>query len=760
MSQLGKLFLTVLVGALAISALLVLAAPSSERELARERVRSESLERLVAFQRYDLTRIQERGVRAALLGASPQMEAILVGRAPADDLEGAVREVERVTGGPTGSVLLIDVGGRIVASSGLELTATDVITTSAEVRAALSGAAQEGALHVNNELEVVFTAVTPVRNGHSIVIGAVVVAEPLDPSAVAQYRAESGADILIFSGGQVVASTLAEPALAEAQRMLVQVEANPGEYFGGAYHPGTALVAEVGSEVVAIQAVRFRDPFDTTFSDQLGALLAVSLSQEPAGLGSRLASVRSLPGTHIAAVAGGGLFVLILGWLLIDLGRRRPSTPSSPATPAAETSKTRSAERTGEEAAIARVAAQLAPPPPAVPPPRAVAPPPASQSSVALVPELSPAPAPPLPASRVLEKTSPVPLVNEPDSEPEEPRGLSLEEVLVSPSAAQEAVSKIDEQAAGTAAKAQPPASSPGEPRAERAKFGAGARVIRPKNRGLSTMETLLAEIDESPTTRDAVSPVRPPGDPGFGEGENPFRPAEVESTTRPQVTPPSHAVPRLFSPWEVVEEEEPSDPSVPVPASTSGRPAGDQITADEMAMIDDSGLYRSSMIPNALRGIAPEQPGWQDAGLVANGPVVNGTEEIAWGKLGESAEELPAPLDESMDGTPRGGFPNVAGPEGDEADESEAQYTAPLHGGLIEAVTAQKPDPYEQLFREFVSTRRKCGESVDKVTLASFTRKLEKTEAAVKSRYECQTVKFEIYVKNGRAAIRATPTH
>jgi hypothetical protein len=71
-------------------------------------------------------------------------------------------------------------------------------------------------------------------------------------------------------------------------------------------------------------------------------------------------------------------------------------------------------------------------------------------------------------------------------------------------------------------------------------------------------------------------------------------------------------------------------------------------------------------------------------------------------------------------------------------------------------------PDPDEPYFREvfdqFVALKKQCGEPTGGLTLAKFGEKLRKNRADLMSKTGCQEVKFTVYVKDGKAALKATP--
>ena len=61
-------------------------------------------------------------------------------------------------------------------------------------------------------------------------------------------------------------------------------------------------------------------------------------------------------------------------------------------------------------------------------------------------------------------------------------------------------------------------------------------------------------------------------------------------------------------------------------------------------------------------------------------------------------------------------------------------------------------------MYREFVATRERCGESADGLTYERFAVKLRKNREQLMQKYACRTVRFQVYVKEGKAALKATP--
>ncbi len=49
-------------------------------------------------------------------------------------------------------------------------------------------------------------------------------------------------------------------------------------------------------------------------------------------------------------------------------------------------------------------------------------------------------------------------------------------------------------------------------------------------------------------------------------------------------------------------------------------------------------------------------------------------------------------------------------------------------------------------------------GEAVEGVTWERFREKLRKNSELLVQKYACRTVRFQVYVKDGKAALKATP--
>lgn len=64
----------------------------------------------------------------------------------------------------------------------------------------------------------------------------------------------------------------------------------------------------------------------------------------------------------------------------------------------------------------------------------------------------------------------------------------------------------------------------------------------------------------------------------------------------------------------------------------------------------------------------------------------------------------------------------------------------------------------FRQIYEEFLATKRQCGEPADNLTFERFATKLRKNRDALISKHGCSSVRFQVYVKNGKAALKASP--
>jgi hypothetical protein len=82
-----------------------------------------------------------------------------------------------------------------------------------------------------------------------------------------------------------------------------------------------------------------------------------------------------------------------------------------------------------------------------------------------------------------------------------------------------------------------------------------------------------------------------------------------------------------------------------------------------------------------------------------------------------------------------------------------------PVGGNGAPAASAGgETDDWRQVFEDFVALKKQCGESTDGFTYEKFEQTLKKNRDTLVSRHGAKRVKFSVYVKDGKAALKASP--
>jgi len=94
--------------------------------------------------------------------------------------------------------------------------------------------------------------------------------------------------------------------------------------------------------------------------------------------------------------------------------------------------------------------------------------------------------------------------------------------------------------------------------------------------------------------------------------------------------------------------------------------------------------------------------------------------------------------------------------------DEKTRQEAAPPDGDATRVVPYDPGEEEEAHFRhifdDFIAKKRDCGESTVGLTRDKFLQKLRENKANLVAKHNCRTVRFSVYVKDGKAALKATP--
>jgi hypothetical protein len=82
------------------------------------------------------------------------------------------------------------------------------------------------------------------------------------------------------------------------------------------------------------------------------------------------------------------------------------------------------------------------------------------------------------------------------------------------------------------------------------------------------------------------------------------------------------------------------------------------------------------------------------------------------------------------------------------------APEPAPLNAGP----PGDELTEWRAVYEEFRTVKQQCGEPVDTLTFEKFKATLQRNKDALVARHGCARVKFTVYVKDGKAALKASP--
>lgn len=246
-----------------------------------------------------------------------------------------------------------------------------------------------------------------------------------------------------------------------------------------------------------------------------------------------------------------------------------------------------------------------------------------------------------------------------------------------------------------------------------------------------------------------------------LGGGKTPA-PAEAPPPPPPPEEPEDEA-PELEAPTQLVQppappppKEKPMPPPEPPPAAKSAAGGGPRVDVpSELAGIFDDQSATREVEPDVPEEAKPEPalPAIPDLDAGADEEQITSSDykpdatviaqvpdELL--KLSGSNAEAPGGKPSAMPKPPAPVMPPPPSPP---------SQPPPAKPGGEDA-------HFKEVFDKFVETKKQCGEPTAGLTLDRFAVKLRKNTTDLKARYKCRTVKFQVYVKNGKAALKATP--
>jgi hypothetical protein len=100
---------------------------------------------------------------------------------------------------------------------------------------------------------------------------------------------------------------------------------------------------------------------------------------------------------------------------------------------------------------------------------------------------------------------------------------------------------------------------------------------------------------------------------------------------------------------------------------------------------------------------------------------------------------------------------------ESDDDGDEDATMVGAVPAELLAQASGENRETEEgaewlSVYEDFLRTKRQCGELTDGLTFDKFANSLKKARDGLVQKHGCKRVKFSVYVKEGRASLKATP--
>lgn len=151
-----------------------------------------------------------------------------------------------------------------------------------------------------------------------------------------------------------------------------------------------------------------------------------------------------------------------------------------------------------------------------------------------------------------------------------------------------------------------------------------------------------------------------------------------------------------------------------------------------------------------------PSENGSWRADPFASTPPASPFEPPALERAPESRTEDLFPVGRSVQAAPPDPF---AAPAAADPTPSETPpFPVPLPPPALAGASSGDEEHWRAIYEDFLRVRSECGEGASALAFDRFRQKLVKNREQLVEKYRCRTVKFQVYVKEGKAALKATP--
>jgi hypothetical protein len=77
---------------------------------------------------------------------------------------------------------------------------------------------------------------------------------------------------------------------------------------------------------------------------------------------------------------------------------------------------------------------------------------------------------------------------------------------------------------------------------------------------------------------------------------------------------------------------------------------------------------------------------------------------------------------------------------------------------GAFAAIAGTDEAHFKETYQQFIATKQQCGEPLAGLTYEKFKETLRKNQEKIQQVHGTSKVRFTVYVKDGKAALKATP--
>jgi len=285
---------------------------------------------------------------------------------------------------------------------------------------------------------------------------------------------------------------------------------------------------------------------------------------------------------------------------------------------------------------------------------------------------------------------------------------------------------------------------------------------------------TAATPVQEQPTAAPALNdfPFGPPPEAAYAEPASPFEQAEPFAPAE-QAAPPLAAEPLTPAVSPDSFAYPPMEAGQPLPYESAATPFDGEETVRKpevpgqlvAAASPRAGAFAFEELPTAAYSLQQAADPYAAANALEDNPETTRVAAIPRELLQAAARPLTQDVP-TVHARPAPPPPPPQAPSVAPVPWNESSSPAiPLPGAAYQAFSGNSADAFseeefhfQEVFREFVLTRERCMEASDGLTYDKFVQKLRKNKEQLMTKYACRTVKFQVYVKENKAALKATP--